>query len=149
MIDRRRIAGRRVRVLLATAVLAIGVAVPAHVAAAPASAATTTCYQATPTKTFSQIVGNRKAWYNLKWCSSGGKITSTSLFWCDGDGSVIYAYTGCSVKTTTGNGSSYYGVSGKWTFRSGAAGAYVYSFITVTAKHNANGTYSGTWCLNC
>lgn len=150
MIERPRISGRRIRVLLASAVLAVGVAVPAHVAAAPTAAATTTaCYAATPTKTFSSIVGNRKAWYNIKWCSSGGKITSVSLFWCDGSGSVIYAYTGCSVKTTTGIGASYYGVSGKWTFRSGAAGAYIYSYITVTSRHNANGTYSGTWCLNC
>jgi len=149
MIERRRNSGRRIRLLLASAVLAVGVAMPVHVAPAPAAAATTTCYTATPTKTFSQWVGNRKAWYNIKWCSSGGKITSVSLFWCDGNGSVAYYHTGCSVKTTTGTGASYYGVSGKWNFRSGAAGAYIYSFITVKARHNANGTYSGTWCLNC
>ena len=115
----------------------------------PRLAAAATCYVATPTKTFPQAAGNRKAWYNIKWCSSGGKITSVSLFWCDGSGGGIYAYTSCSVKTTTGTGASYYGVSGKWTFRTGALGYYIYSNITVTARHNANGTYSGTWCLNC
>jgi hypothetical protein len=137
----------RLRALLATIFIVGAVAAPSHVFASSAAAAT--CYQATPTWSTSNAGGSRKAWYNIKWCSSGGKVTSVSLFWCDGSGSGIYQYTGCTKKTTTGTGSASYGVSGKWTYRTGALGAYVYSYITVTAKHNANGTYGGTWCQNC
>lgn len=125
----------------------------AHLLAAPnaVTLAATTCYVATPTWRLYNGYGTlvHKTWYNVKWCSSGGKITSVSNFWCDGTGGGGWAYQGCNVKTTTGTGGSYYGVSGKWTFRFGASGVYTYRYVTVSAKHNPNGTYTGNWCANC
>lgn len=119
-------------------------------AVAPAA---TTCYLATPTwrlyNGYGQLV--HKTWYNIKWCSSGGKVTSvpSSTFWCDGTAGGGWQYMSCNVKSTTGTGSSYFGVSGSWTFRFGAGGVYIHRYVTVAAKHYADGRYTGTWCANC
>jgi hypothetical protein len=108
------------------------------------------CFEGGKTFTHHINAGKITAWYNLRWCGSGGKVTSASNLWCQGTATGAREYNGCSIGGS-GVGSSPYRVSGTWNFRIWTPGVPfpISQPLRLTAAHNPSGTYTGTWCLNC
>lgn len=100
-----------------------------------------TCYWAKPKI---NISGEHNSYYYIEWCGKDGKVTKVLTLFCRGADYYIWDYRGCSIDHGSVGYSSVY-VDGRWSYRAGAAGWYVYRTHRVEANHYHNGYYSGTW----
>jgi hypothetical protein len=126
-----------------------GVALPADpralgtgVFGAGSALSTESCWWAKPTATVNG--GENKAWYYIEWCGANGVVTKVLTLTCSGSGTSGWKFTGCSIRRGS-LGFSSVRVLGHWDFRWGWAGYYLYRYMEVDARHNADGSYSGTW----
>lgn len=109
--------------------------------------AASTCYAARIRWTLYNSLGvAMDSWYDIQWCASGTTVISVPVLACDQVAANGWQEDGpCTVRLTTTTGYSYVGVAGKWKYKSGCCGVYVYSTVTVDAKHYYDGRATGTW----